>query len=298
MRRKRIEPQDSDFLPHADTVAGLDRRTKQPILLTSNGQPFVPTAARNGGQGSGLGHGQNNGQDNSGTHLADAGEFGSLSVPRGDRLLAYQKSVQNRPTNDRADDHEALELARFSSLDSESSAGLTDNVTVDISEGYRNKKMSESSGTFCSDNFLSLELQNTPLERIPNISTTQLMRLLHHPDPSYVESARRTLIGRENFQEAHMKLAWRLYHPVPAVRQEIMDMLPHTPNVQPVVWLTVLLGDPSDDVRYRTASFLATTNDPALRRLLIDRGRRDSDARIVHLAERLDESQRGNVRRY
>jgi hypothetical protein len=122
------------------------------------------------------------------------------------------------------------------------------------------------------------------------------MQLLHHPDPAYADSARRTLRERDGFQETHMKLAWRLYHPVPAVRQEIVAMLPNTANVQPSVWLKELLNDPSNDVRYRTASFLATTNDPALRRLLIDRGKRDTDARIVNLAERLNDSL-GNVRR-
>ena len=98
-------------------------------------------------------------------------------------------------------------------------------------------------------------------------------------------------MSRDGFQEVHMKLAWRLFHPVSVVRQEIIDILPSVPNVQPTVWMTVLLSDPSNDVRYRTASFLATAGDPALRRLLIDRGKRDSDARIVQLADRLNESQ-------
>ena len=94
-----------------------------------------------------------------------------------------------------------------------------------------------------------------------------------------------------------MKLAWRLYHPVPAVRQEIVAMLPHTPNIHPADWLKVLLVDPSNDVRYQTASFLATTNDRTLQRLLIDRGKQDTDARIVNLADRLNDSQ-GTPRQY
>jgi len=104
-------------------------------------------------------------------------------------------------------------------------------------------------------------------------------------------------MSREGFQEPHLRLAWRLYHPIPAVRQEIVAMLPHTANIQPSVWLTVLLDDPNNDVRFRTASFLATTSDPALQRLLIDRGKQDGDARITGLANRLDEMQRGAVRR-
>jgi len=123
------------------------------------------------------------------------------------------------------------------------------------------------------------------------------MQLLHHHEQGYVDAARRTLMSREGFQETHLRLAWRLYHPTPAVRQEIVAMLPQTANVQPSVWLTVLLNDPNNDVRFRTASFLATTGDPALQRLLIDRGKRDGDPRITSLANRLDESQSGTVRR-
>jgi hypothetical protein len=89
-----------------------------------------------------------------------------------------------------------------------------------------------------------------------------------------------------------MRLAWRLYHPIPSIRQEIVAMLPSTTNIQPSVWLTALLNDPSNDVRFRAASFLATASDPALQRLLIDRGKRDNDVRIVNLADRLNESQR------
>ena len=306
MRRKRIEPQHPDFAPSANTVASLDRRTRQPVLLASNGQPFVPTSARNNGGNE--------------TLLTDAGSFNTFSVSRGDRLWAYQKSRQNRPAengdNPRlSEDWESPEFARFSALGSESlPSSFTSDIErkiaqnfsennsdrsnfADISENYRDKKLSESGGTFDSDNFLTSEILDMPLDRVPNLPTTQLMRLLHHPAPSYVESARKTLTGRDGFQETHLKLAWRLYHPIPAVRQEIMEMLPNTPNVQPSVWLTVLLSDPSNEVRYRTASFLATTHDPALQRLLIDRGKRDTDVRIVNLADRLNESQRESVRR-
>jgi len=301
MRRRRIEPQHPDFEPPTNTVAALDQRTRQPVLLASNGQPFVPTSARKNKEDESL--------------LADAGSFHSysvanLSVARGDRLLAYQRSLQNRQTENRSDlssDGELSDMASFSvplsfpaDIEGRVAQNFSENDTkqpADISEEYRNRKQSESEGTFGSDTFITPELLNTPLNRVQNLPTTQLMQLLHHTEPSYVESARKTLMSRDGFQEPHLKLAWRLYHPIPAVRQEIVAMLPNTPNVQPAVWLTVLLNDPSNDVRYRTASFLATTRDPALQRLLIDRGKRDGDARITSLATRLDESQRGTVRR-
>ena len=303
MRRRRAEPMHDEFAPTANTVASLDRRTSQPMLYASNGQPFLPTSARN---------------DIGETQPAQVASFNTFSVERADRLAAYQKAKQNRPPEGRSnprlpEDHTTPVLANFSappsfaataeskfaqqfSLEDSDHVAAPDRVPPNISQEYRNKKLSESGGAYDSDNPLSPELQNTPLDRVPHLPTTQLMQLLHHPETSYVEVARRTLMSRDGFQEVHMKLAWRLYHPIPSVRQEILDILPGTPNVQASVWMTVLLHDPNNDVRYRTASFLATAGDPALRRLLIDRGRRDSDARIVNLANRLNEPQRGSVR--
>jgi len=299
----------ASFAPSSTSVASWDRRTQQSMLFASNGQPFMPTSARGGdetllAQGGFAGGGAS----------FNASTFNAFSAERADRLAAYQRSQQNRPAeswgNPRfPDDRTTPLLASFSSppnYSADVASKFAEHFSVnesespdvsDISEEYRNRKLSESGGTFESDNVLSLELQNTPLDRVPHLPTTQLMQLLHHPESAYVESARRTLRDRDGFQEVHMKLAWRLFHPIPAVRREIMDMLPSTPNVQPSVWMTVLLNDPNNDVRYRTASFLATTNDPALQRLLIDRGKRDNDVRIVNLAERLNDVQRRTVRR-
>ena len=298
MRRRRIDPQHDDFAPQSDTIASLERRTKQPLLLASNGQPFVPTSARH--------HAENE------MNRTDVASFNAYAVPRAERLQAYHNSLQNRPADDRShprlsENRESTSMAMFSPVQS-LSAGIEQKIAqqfptndsepiavlpTDISEEYRQKKLSESGGMFDADNFLTSELLDVPLERVPQLPTTQLMRLLHHSNLQYIESAQKTLVGREGFQDSHLKLAWRLYHPTPAVRQEIVALLPNIPNVQPSVWLTVLLSDPNSDVRHRTASFLATTNDPALQRLLIDRGKRDNDARIVNLAERLNESRRG-----
>ena len=292
MRRRRIEPQDGDFAPQSNTIAALNQRTNQSMLLASNGKPFVPTAARQ--------------ESRVATQIADAESFNPFSVARADRLSAYQRTLQNRPAEHR---QETAEIASFApspsfpvDIDTRIAQNFTPNnnaehLTLDISEGYRDRMRSESGGMFDSDKFLTPELLSMPLDRVPHLPTAQLMQMLHHPEPGYVEIAQRTLVSREGFQEAHLRLAQRLYHPIPAVRQEIVAMLPHTPNVQPSVWLSVLFDDPNDDVRFRTASFLATTSDPALRRILIDRGKRDGDVRITSLATRLDESQQRSVRR-
>ena len=299
MRRRRNEPKHKDFDSTLPTVASLQQRTQQPLLLASNGQPFVPTSAR---------------QENNETALADAGSFNPFSVSRADRLMVYQRAQKNREVpviaglappqgfaaeveqkvahNVSANNVSANNV--FAGNDSETSR--YSDMSSDISEEYRNQKLIESGGTFRSDAFLTSELQHMPLERIPHLPTAQLMIVLHHPESAHVESARRTLISRDGFQEPHMKLAWRLYHPVSAVRQEIVAMLPHTSNIHPADWLKVLLDDPSNEVRYRTASFLATTDDRTLQRLLIDRGKHDTDVRIVNLAERLNSQ--GTPRRY
>jgi hypothetical protein len=300
VRRRRSDPKHKDFDSTTPTITSLDRRTQQPVLLTSNGQPLIPASAP---------------QEKDETHLADTGSFNPFSVPRADRLMAYQRAHPNRFAEDRnnsrlSHDRETPEMAHFpppQGLTAEMEQKLAQHFLAgndsepprnsDISEEYRSQKLIESGGTFRSDNFLSPELQNIPLDRIPHLSTTQLMQLLHHPESAHVESARKTLISRDGFQESHMKLAWRLYHPVAAVREEIVAMLPHTTNVHSSDWLKVLLNDPSNDVRYRTASFLVTTNDQTLQRLLIDLGKRDTDVRIVNLADRLNDSQ-GTPRRY
>ncbi|MDR2440270.1 MAG: hypothetical protein LBE12_13000 [Planctomycetaceae bacterium] len=148
-----------------------------------------------------------------------------------------------------------------------------------------------------SEQLLPWELREITLEKIPNLSSVRLMRLLHHPDERYVSEARRTLIVRDGFQDNHLRLAYRLYHPVASVRMEIISMLPNTHGVRSEVWLSALLADSDNEIRYRAASFLATANDPALQRLVIDKGKRDPDTRIVNLADQLLQQQRHRVRR-
>ncbi|MDR2706051.1 MAG: hypothetical protein LBC02_09765, partial [Planctomycetaceae bacterium] len=63
------------------------------------------------------------------------------------------------------------------------------------------------------ENFLPWELREISLEKISKLSTVRLMRLLHHPDARYVSESRKTLMVRDGFQENHLKLAYRLFHP-------------------------------------------------------------------------------------
>lgn len=133
--------------------------------------------------------------------------------------------------------------------------------------------------------FLTGELLRTTLDNVPNLSSAQLMRLLHHPSQQHVDAARQTLIGRDGFREAHFQLAFRLFHPSSAVRKEIVEMLPNIANIKQSVWLTELMNDPDNDVRFEAASYLATSQDPVLRKLVTTKGKSDRDPRIARLAE-------------
>lgn len=137
------------------------------------------------------------------------------------------------------------------------------------------------------DNFLTDDLIKIPLDRIPSLSSSRLMRLLQHPDRRRVEEARKTLIGRDGFRDLHLKLAYRLYHPRPTVRQGLVSMISSTSGIRQNIWFTELLKDPDKEVRYRAASYLATSNDTAMLRLLAERGKNDTDQRIIDLADQI-----------
>jgi len=143
-----------------------------------------------------------------------------------------------------------------------------------------------------TDDLLPDELKRIKPEKIPSLPTTKLMRLLQHADDRIVAAARKTLVGRDGFNEMHLKLAFQLYHPLPSVRAELIGLLPGVGGIQQSVWLAELMNDPNADVRFRAASAIATASDPSTRRLLVDKGKRDTDPRIVELAERISEQRR------
>ncbi|MDR3181889.1 MAG: HEAT repeat domain-containing protein [Planctomycetaceae bacterium] len=262
------------------SIPAVGKRSLQPILVAANGKRFensLPTTANNARN-----------RENAAQYAA----VDRLSVPRAERIAAFQQNGETRET----------EVIGSASVPAPALAAAAVKIgqnyqandqTPDITENYRNENPTGGQGT---DSFIPEELRNTLPDRVPNLPTIQLMQMLHHPNPNYVISARKTLTERDGFNETHLKLAWRLYHPSPSVRQEIIAMLPHTANVHPDVWLSVLLDDPSNEVRYQAAAFLATGSDPALQKLLIEHAKRDTDSRIIDIADRLIERQR-NIRR-
>ncbi|MGL4595589.1 MAG: hypothetical protein ACRCUY_12765 [Thermoguttaceae bacterium] len=142
-----------------------------------------------------------------------------------------------------------------------------------------------------SEILLPSNLREMPLVQVPGLSSSELMRVLHHPDERYVSEARRTLVAREGFQPEHLKLAFRLFHPMSSVREELLSLIRETPGIQSNVWLVALLDDPNSEIRYSAASLLSTANDPTLLRLLVEKGKQDTDSRIVRLSEQISQQQ-------
>ncbi|MDR2172408.1 MAG: HEAT repeat domain-containing protein [Planctomycetaceae bacterium] len=138
-----------------------------------------------------------------------------------------------------------------------------------------------------ADYFLPVDLRNINLNRVSSLPTNQLMRLLQHPDSNYVLEARRTLIARDGFGNEHLSLAYKLYHYNPAVRKEIIAHLSETNGVLVNAWLTELLNDPNNEIRYNAAALLSTSKDPNTRKLLIEKCQHDADTRIVNLINQL-----------
>lgn len=136
-------------------------------------------------------------------------------------------------------------------------------------------------------------LENTPLgtsslERYVHLNSNDLIRLLHHIDPRCSNKAREMLQGRDGFRDSHIELAFRLYHPNPEIRRELVSILPNYGDLNPFPWLMVLIEDEDADVRYSAAASMATANDVNLIRAVSERARLDSDPRIREISRKLD----------
>ncbi|GHT34773.1 hypothetical protein FACS189427_02710 [Planctomycetales bacterium] len=138
-----------------------------------------------------------------------------------------------------------------------------------------------------TDNGITDALRSVPLNKVSSLSTVNLMRILHHSDSAVVAEAENTLTIRDGFRGIHLQLAHSLFHPDSAVRKELVKKLPQTAGIPQHIWLLELMNDPDADVRYQAAVYLMTASDPALRRMLAEKGKQDTDERIVNLAEKI-----------
>ncbi len=136
------------------------------------------------------------------------------------------------------------------------------------------------------------DLGKTPPEEIPNLPTSELIRLLHHPNRAVQAIAEKRLRDRERFQDEHIALAYRLHHPDVEIRKGMTDALVRVPSVYPVPWLMEMLRDNDPEVRLAAVTFIATTKDKTLFQEVLDRVKKDDDPRISGLVEKLERIQK------
>ncbi|MDR1925036.1 MAG: HEAT repeat domain-containing protein [Planctomycetaceae bacterium] len=160
------------------------------------------------------------------------------------------------------------------------------NITGNNSDNI-NERIDDNYNSSNANVFLTDELRNVRVNRIPMLSTVQLMKLLQHNNSECVSEARRTLIARDGFRDVHLQLAYQLYHPNPSVRKEVILHLSSTQGILSNAWLVELLNDPDDEVRYNAAALLATSPDPNIRRQLIEKCQHDQNEKLINLANKL-----------
>jgi hypothetical protein len=270
--RKKINEPSGEFNPPLfDSVVQFNQKPQDSTLMAGIGKPF---------------------DDSPATASSDIDD--SFAAARAERLYAYQRTGGRTGTSggNVLIPSTEQEIAAASTIPAADSSLPTTPLAVPMAElngkiasNYIERMTEQPSATVLP----SSAAENVKLSGIPDLPTETLMRLLQHTDDKVVAEARKTLVGRDGFRDAHLKLAFRLFHQNAAVREEVLNLLPTTAGTQPNVWLSVLLNDPDANIRYRAASALATAGDPSMLRLVIDKGKRDSDARIIRLADQLQQ---------
>lgn len=143
-----------------------------------------------------------------------------------------------------------------------------------------------------TSDFSLTPVEETPLgniapEKITECSSTQLMRLLHHPSGLIRKQSEEILVSRDRFTSEMMRLAHRLYHPERAIRLELVSQLPGVLGASSLFWWEALAEDPHPDIRYAALSFLATMQDPQIRQRVATRAAADNDPRVVSIGYKL-----------
>ena len=101
--------------------------------------------------------------------------------------------------------------------------------------------------------FLTERLQQVGLLGLPKLPTQDLMRLIYHPNRDISQQSEAILQKRDGFQEEHLQLAKKLYHPDASARKSLLSQLANNEQLETCSWLSELLKDPDREVRLATA---------------------------------------------
>ncbi|MCL2742773.1 MAG: hypothetical protein FWE67_02875 [Planctomycetaceae bacterium] len=291
---------NSDNSERRETAALFHPRYAHPVLMAENGKPLFSPHNMESSINEEL--------------LAD-----TMSVPNAERLIAYYQSPQFHASQNRSSPESQPDTLRNNTggtylartrTSEPALAGVSgktvreykeipvideteeiDIISDYISERNPPKKLKRDDNSQPSEktdgDFINDKFESIPVSKVPSLPTIQLMKLLHSGDSQIVSEVQKTLTARDGFRELHLKLAYELYHPDSAVRKELIAKIPQTAGIPQHIWLLELTNDPDADVRYQAMVYLTTTSDPALRRQLAEKSKRDTDQRIVNLAEKI-----------
>jgi len=203
------------------------------------------------------------------TTLASAGEprnarFSGINVPyltaeqkdtlpegRLRQLVDYSNFAQNempdisQPSN--LPKEAAIPRVGFYSLQSARPVSQNENRVLIARQEPRNLPP-ENMSPFLDDN-----LQHVAVNDLAKLTTQDLMRLLNHENWDISQKSESLLKNRDGFQEEHIQLASKLYHPDVSVRKSILPQLMGNDQLETSSWLSELLKDPEYEVRLAAA---------------------------------------------
>ena len=138
--------------------------------------------------------------------------------------------------------------------------------------------------------FLTGHLQLVALPDLPRLPTQDLMRLLNHTNQEIAQQSETILKKRDGFQEDHIQLARKLYHPDASARKSLLPQLAENDQLETCNWLSELLKDPDQGVRLATARAISSQipldddERERLKRIM----QLDADQRIAALGQGLE----------
>jgi len=100
--------------------------------------------------------------------------------------------------------------------------------------------------------FLNERLQRVAIRDLSKLPTQDLMKLINHANSEISVQSETLLKKRDGFQEEHVQLARKLYHPDSSVRKSLLPQLADNDQLETFSWLSELLKDPEQEVRYAT----------------------------------------------
>ena len=138
--------------------------------------------------------------------------------------------------------------------------------------------------------FLDDRLRQIAVRDLSKLPTQDLMRLLNHDQQEISRQSENLLKNRDGFQDEHIRLATKLYHPDVNIRKSILPQLVQDDQLEVSNWVSELLKDPDREVRYATAVAIRRQIplDETALEIAKNMMQTDSDQRVAALGRELE----------